>query len=111
MSVSLPATLAWPILLLAAAALLIGSLTETTPGARTRAQLHDQARKTGAWRVIGWILAVLLVVAPAAACWYAARTVLYWLARAVAAAAAWVATAAAMDGRPVHVYRVAGGRA
>lgn len=111
MTVSLPALLAWPILALAIAALIIGSLTEPTPGARTRSQLREKARQAGFWRVLGWTLAFLLVIAPAVATWYALRTAVYWLARVVAAAAAWVASEAAMDGRPVQVYRVAGGRA
>lgn len=111
MTVSLHILLAGPIFLLAIAALAVGSLAEPTRGARTPRQVGGVARKAGFWRVVRGTLFVLLFLAPIVATWYALRTALYWLARAVAAGAAWVASATAMDDRAVRVYRAAGGRA
>lgn len=90
--------------------LVVGTCRDAEPGDRTPGQLAAAVRAAAWWRPAWW-LACLLVGGLAVPFWYACRFALYTAAYLLAAVSVRVATAAALDGRGVRIYRTSGGRA
>lgn len=92
---------------LAICALLRASIVEPGDSARTPHQYGASIRCVKRWPY--WMAAVL-VVAPLLTAWTACRFVLYLLSFVAAYLSVRLATATAMDGRALHVYRLPGWR-
>lgn len=92
---------------LAVCALVRASIVEPGDSARTPHQYGASIRRVKSWPY--WIAAVL-VAAPLLTAWTACRFVLYLLSFVAACLSVRLATAAAMDGRALRVYRLPGWR-
>lgn len=94
---------------LAVFALLRASIVEPTDTARTRHQYGAALRHMKWWHPPYWIAAVVLAV-PLFTALSACRFVLYLLSFLAAALSVRLATATAMDGRRIRLYRLPGWR-
>lgn len=95
------------IVFLAICALVRASIVEPGESARTPHQYGASIRSVKRWPY--WMAAVL-VITPLLATWTACRFVLYLLSFVAACLSVRLATATAMDGRALHVYRLPGWR-
>lgn len=93
------------VLFLAMFALVRASVVEPGESARTPHQYGISARRLTRWPY--WMAAVL-VVAPLFTAWTACRFILYLISFVAACLSVRLATATAMDGRTLHVYRLPG---
>lgn len=98
------------LLILAGLALVLTTIAEPSADDSTFAELAAVLRGIRWWQPAWWLACVLLG-GPAVAIWYAARYALHVAAYVLARASAGVASAAAMDGRGVRIYRTSAGRA
>lgn len=94
---------------LAVFALVTASIGEPPAGTRTAGEYGVVLRGMRWWHPAYWV-AVVTVAVPLVAAWYACRFAVYLLCFVLAGVAVWLATAAAMDGRRMRIYRIAAWR-